>query len=541
MRRTTGLALACASAIGVLGLSAVATADPGEGHGDGIPVPTPGQPNFGAGIENMKLLDVADKDNTINSDIAFFGNRAYVGNYDGFRIFNIKKPSKLDLLSDTKCRAYQGDLSVFRSRDNRMILLQSIDRPVTAPDCSAVDTATTTEDENGVPATRARFGFEGLRMFDVTNPRNPKFLKFYRTECGSHTHTLVPDKANGEVHAYVASYPLLSQITPQVDHPQSDPLGLTCDPPHGKISVVSIPLSDPEAGTVHKRALSSDTEEYDNDGPFHPPHDGEPASGTQEPFQACHDFQVFEPRNIVVGACAGDLQYWDVSDRGDPTSSDGEQHTHIQREVDEDDPATPQDERWESFDFMHNSTVTWDGQVVAAVDESGGGVQARCDGSDTKRGFTFFYPLVEPGTPVDGFDDLLGTYIIPRPQSAEECVSHNGNVLPTDDGSYLQVQAFYKGGNTLFDFSDPSAPEELAFSDLETSVGNSDSWSSYWYNDVLYVNGGLDRGGAPPPEAQAQRNRGFEAFALFDEDGDRIETRDWRSLNPQTQEAWQVP
>ena len=58
---------------------------------------------------------------------------------------------------------------------------------------------------------------------------------------------------------------------------------------------------------------------------------------------------------------------------------------------------------------------------------------------------------------------------------------------------------------------------------------------------IGYVNGGLDRGGAPPPEAQAQRNRGFEAFALFDEDGDRIETRDWKWLNSQTQEAWQVP
>ena len=206
----------------------------------------------------------------------------------------------------------------------------------------------------------------------------------------------------------------------------------------------------------------------------------------------------------------------------------------------EDDPATPEDERWESFDFVHNATVTWDGQVVAATDESGGGVQARCDGSDTKRGFTHFYPLVEPGTPVDGFDDRLGTYIIPRPQSAEECVSHNGNVLPTDDGSYLQVQAFYKGGNTLFDFTDPSAPEELAFSDLETSAGNSDSWSSYWYNDVLYVNGGLDRGGPPPPEAQAERNR-IEAFALFDENGDRIQTRNWKRLNPQTQENFQVP
>src|SRR3712207_8279858 len=41
--------------------------------------------------------------------------------------------------------------------------------------------------------------------------------------------TLVPDPDNGEVHAYVSSYPLGSQITAQVDREQSDRLGLTCE------------------------------------------------------------------------------------------------------------------------------------------------------------------------------------------------------------------------------------------------------------------------------------------------------------------------
>jgi hypothetical protein len=119
----------------------------------------------------------------------------------------------------------------------------------------------------------------------------------------------------------------------------------------------------------------------------------------------------------MVASCAGDLQYWDISDRGNPTSADGEAHTHIQREVREDDPATPDvNERWESFDFMHNATVSWDGNVVAAVDESGGGVESRCDGDDTKRGFTWFYPLVTPGLPVNGFAEL-GRYVSPRPQA----------------------------------------------------------------------------------------------------------------------------
>jgi hypothetical protein len=510
-----------------LALATGVAADPGEGHGDDIPTPPPSQPNFGPGIEGMKLLDVADKDGTINSDIAFYGKRAYVGYYDGFRIFNIKKPKNLKLLSDTSCRANQGDLSVFKARDGRLMMLQSIDRPVTAPDCSAVDTPIVQEDELGHQVDRARFGFEGLRLFDVTNPRNPKFLKMYRTECGSHTHTVVPDR--GEVHIYVPSYPLGTHITPQVDRPQSDALGLTCDAPHSKISIVSIPLSDPEAGTVRTESLSSDTEFYDPDGPF----DETTGEGHASAFQACHDHQVFEPRNIVVAACAGDAQYWDISDRGDPSAEDGEPHTHIQREVRVDDPATPEDERLVSFDFMHNATVTWDGAVAAITDESGGGVEARCDGDQTLRGFTYFYPLVEPGTPVDGFSDLLGRYIIPRPQSTDICVSHNGNVLPTRSG-YLQVQAFYQGGNSFLDFTDPANPEELAWSDLETSIGGSDSWSSYWYNDVLYVNGGLNRRGETG-------NRGFEAFALFNEDGERIRTRDWKYLNPQTQERFQLP
>jgi hypothetical protein len=518
----------------MLVFAAAALADPGDDHGhDDIPVSPPSQPNFGSGSDGMKLLDVADKDGTLNSDIAFYGKRAYVGNYDGFRIFDISKPKSMDLLSDTKCRANQGDLSIFKARDGRMIMLQSIDRPVTAPDCSGVDTPTVDEDQLGVTATRARFGFEGLRMFDVTNPRNPKFLRMYRNPCGSHTHTLVPTK--GAVYAYVPSYPLATHITPQVDRPQSDLLGLTCEAPHSKISVVRIPLADPEGGTVDTQPLSSDTEFYDPDGPYNPTGgpNGTP-SGTQPAFQSCHDHQAFMARRIMVAACAGDAQYWSIKNPGNPTSGDGEPHTHIQREVRVDDPTTPVNERIESFEFMHNATVTWDGQVAAITDESGGGVAARCDGDQTERGFTFLYPLVEPGTPVDGFDDLLGRFITPRPQSLEPCVSHNGNVLPLGGGRDWQTQAFYQAGNSLIDFTDPSAPTEKAFSDLETSVGLADSWSSYWYNDVLYVNGGLNRRGETA-------NRGFESYAVYGPSGKRLRTRDWKWLNPQTQEAWQAP
>jgi hypothetical protein len=513
--------------------AAPAPADPGEGHADDIPVPPPSLPVAAPGAEGLQLLDVADKDGTLNSDIAFYGDYAYVGNYDGFRIIDISRPARLRVVSDLRCRANQGDVSVFKARNGRMYLLQSIDRPVTAPDCTAVDTPTVQEDERGATVTRARFGYEGLRLFDVTDPTNPAFVRFIRTECGSHTHTLVPGRGGAAMFAYVASYPLGSQITPQVDVATAG--SLTCDAPHAKISIVRLPTADPAAATVRTKALSADTELYDPDGPFHPADAHAPLSGTAPAFAACHDHQAFLPRDIMVASCAGDLQYWSNERRGDPTSADGEDHTHVQREVRTDDPATTTvDERWESFDFVHSATVSWDGEVVTMQDESGGGVEARCDGPNTKRGWTFLYPLVEPGDEVDGFADLLGRFVVPRPQGSEICVSHNGNVLPTAD-DYWQAQAFYQAGTSVWDFTNVRSPAEFAWADLETPLGRADSWSSYWYNDVVYTNGGLARG------ATGTANRGFEAYALHDADGDRIRLRRWRWLNPQTQERRQVP
>lgn len=486
----------------------------------------------------MDLLGVMKKNGTTNSDVAFYKNRAYVGNYDGFRIIDIKRPAGMQVLSDTTCRSNQGDISVFKTKDDRMIMLQSIDRPVTAPDCSARDTATTTElaDENGqaastatdttVTKTRARFGYEGLRMWDVTDPSNPKYLKFFRTACGSHTHTLVPDPANKSIHAYIASYPLGSGITPEIDREEAG--DLRCATPHARISIVTFPLEDPEAGTVKTKPLSSDTEPYDPDGPFRI-EEGKPR-GNDAPMQACHDHQAFLPRNIMVASCAGDAQYWSLGDRGNPTSADDEKHTHIKREVAADDTTT---ERTESFDFIHNAVVTWDGKLAAITDESGGGGGPRCDGDQSKRGFTFFYPLVEPGTPVDGFADLKGRYMIPRPQNTETCVSHNGSILPVK-GRYLYLQAFYQGGNSLYEFTDPANPKEIGHADLETADGKADSWSAYWYNGTAFVNGGLNRRGAT-------ENRGFESYRLRDTDGTVIETGSWKWSNPQTQEAWQAP
>ena len=41
----------------------------------------------------------------INSDLAFWGDRAYAGNYNGFRIFDISDPDDPKLVTDFPCFA----------------------------------------------------------------------------------------------------------------------------------------------------------------------------------------------------------------------------------------------------------------------------------------------------------------------------------------------------------------------------------------------------------------------------------------------------
>ena len=161
-------------------------------------------------------------------------------------------------------------------------------------------------------------------------------------------------------------------------------------------------------------------------------------------------------------------------------------------------------------------------------DETGGGVTAECDGPATEDGFYYFYKLVTPGDPAP---PLHARYTIPRPQTPETCVSHNANVIPVK-GRDLMVAAYFQGGNTVVDFTDLDNVRERAYSDLEDATGLADSWSAYWYNGRVYVNGGLNQRGATG-------NRGVDVFTV-DLPGLKKATQ-WAHSNPQTQEAFQAP
>jgi hypothetical protein len=466
----------------------------------------------------MPLVGNSDKDGVTNSDLAFYGNYAFSGNYDGFRILDISSPDQPTVLSDYYCRGPQNDVSVAKL-GKRLLLFQSIDRAQTKASCDGTRAGSSADtplvEEGGL--RYADFGFEGIRVFDVTNPRRPRFLTGVPTSCGSHTHTLVPDRNGRRVLIYVSSYPLGSSVTAPSDVTQAG--GLRCASPHQKIPIVEVTARAPErARVLREEPLSSDSRTYAGAVA------GNPQQGA---FIACHDITVFMATNTALGACAGDAQIWDISDPENPSASDGERHTHIRQPAA--GGAGNEQSRADQWEFVHNAIATYDGRIMAFADETGGGGTNECDGSAEERGgqsengFYYFYRMVRPGDPAP---PLLSRYMIPRPQGTEICVMHNGNVVPTDEGYYL-VTAAYQGGDSVVDFSDPRNPREVAHADRTDAAGQADSWSTYWYNDYAYTNGGLDRRGAGG-------NRGFDVAEIFLPDGTQLLGEHQPYLNPQT-------
>ena len=443
-----------------------------------------------AGSRRLSLVGNADNDGTTNTDMAFHGTHAYAGTFDGFRVLDISR-DRPRVVADVRCRGPQSDLSVYKM-GRRTYLFQSVDMPQTRQDCASEDTPFWPGDQD-----RHTPGFEGLRMFDVTDPARPRYLRSIPTACGSHTHTLVPDRRHRRLYIYVSSYPLGPGVTPAG---YSGPLK-RCTLPHRKISIVRVPFAAPTRATVAEQPLSRDTT---------------PLAGG---LKACHDIQVFMPRKIAVASCLGDAQLWDISRPGDPSTRDGDRHTHIR---------SPS--RRDRFEFVHSAFVGWRGTKFAVMDETGGGMGPECNGRASTGGFYYFYKLVKPGARAPR---LRSRYTIPRRQAPELCTSHNGGVIPIA-GRDLAVAAYYQGGNTVIDFTNVRRPREVAYADLDTPVGLADSWSAYWFNGRVFANGGHNRRGDTG-------NRGLDVFRLR-VPGLRIgRAKRLAYSNAQTQETSQVP
>jgi hypothetical protein len=141
-----------------------------------------------------------------NSDLAFQGNHLFQGNFYGVNIFDIANPAKTTLVTSLVCPGGQGDVSVYKN-----LLFMSVEQPNGRLDCGTQgfppDPAPANEPKpkkRPVPSAQ-KDRFRGVRIFDISDIRNPKQVAAVQTCRGSHTHTLVVDPNDKDnVYIYVS-------------------------------------------------------------------------------------------------------------------------------------------------------------------------------------------------------------------------------------------------------------------------------------------------------------------------------------------------
>jgi hypothetical protein len=387
------------------------------------------------------------------TDAAFQDDYAYQGTWNGgFRVVDISRPWRPKPVAEVDCGTFQGDIGVYGD-----LVFRSIDTPVAA-----------TTPEETCDAPLAASGFEGIQIFEVRKPWRAKaddLAAAVATDCGSHTHTVVPDRRHDRVLLYVSA----SATSPEYNN---DPVwGHECSAEHDKFQIVSVPLDDPEDAEVIADV----------------PLDG---------GHSCHDIGVLLSKRAKLAACAGmEGIVFDIHDLDEP-------------------------ERLSSFTLpdvtsWHSAMLSRDGSVTAMGWEPGGGVAPECEAGDPDFFKSIFFYDTESG-------DLLGTWVLPRAQSAQEnCTIHNYNVIPTRKRDLLAVGA-YQAGTYVVDFTDPAHPKTVAWSDpppLDPSALTlGGSWGSYWYNGFVY---------------ESNITKGLNVYRLEDRKV-KAKAEKLRFLNPQT-------
>ena len=430
-----------------------------------------------ASTKNLKLLANLPKSgpftgtSAFNSDIAFWGRYAIQGNYNGFQITDIGDPENPRIVSQEACPGSQNDVSVYKN-----LIFTSTDSRRSDDSCSSFALTSSSTPSSTDP--NAEY-WEGIKIFDWSNPAAPELIKTVETDCGSHTHTLLPDEANGRLLLYVSSYDLNANAKDcrLTDTPQDD---------HDKISIVEVPLADPTAARVIAEPVLFPAGGYAGD------------TYTRQ-TRGCHDITVYPALKLALGACMGEGVVMDISDPVNPVVLSSMF-----------DP---------NFAFWHSATFSNDGTKAIFTDELGGGGGPTCN------------PTVGPQKGADAIYDIRNRLLpartsyfkIPRTQkNTENCVAHNGVVLPTPQRDVF-VQAWYQGGTSVIDFTNASAPKELGWidrgplSETESILGG--SWSSYFYNGFIYANDiqmGLDViGFTDPARSGVQRQKFLNAQTQY--------------------------
>jgi hypothetical protein len=401
-----------------------------------------------------------------NSDFAFQGNHLFQGNFYGVNIYDISDPAKTALLTSLVCPGGQGDVSVYRN-----LLFMSVEMPNGRLDCGSQGFAPDPpppaghEKEHHTPSAQ-KDRFRGVRIFDISDIRNPRQVAAVQTCRGSHTHTLVVDPNDKDnVYIYVSGTSFVRQPEELAgcsgETPDKDPNTALF-----RIEVIKVPVAAPQDAKI----VSSPRVFIDartgalnglNNGGSHDKGQEKAADTNQ-----CHDITVYSALGLAAGACSGNGILLNIKDPVHPERVDAVN-----------DP---------NYAYWHSATFSNDGSKVVFTDEWGGGLGARCRPTDpNKWGADAIFNLKDDKL------SLAAYYKLPAAQGdTENCVAHNGSLIPVP-GRDIEVQAWYQGGISVMDFTDPAHPFEIAYFDRgpidpKTLVLGGD-WSAYWYNGSIYA------------------------------------------------------
>ncbi|HET7039100.1 MAG TPA: hypothetical protein VFH97_04380, partial [Gemmatimonadales bacterium] len=170
-----------------------------------------------------------------NSDLSFTGRYAIQGNFNGIQIWDIADPARPSLVVGYVCPASQSDVSVYRN-----LLFTSGEDFGARLDCGT----------QGVHEAVSHERLRGIRIFDITDVRNPKYIGNVQTCRGSHTHTVVEDPDDREnVYIYVSGS---APVRPAEELPGCSDAMPEEDSTSAlfRIEVIRVPLADPSKAAV---------------------------------------------------------------------------------------------------------------------------------------------------------------------------------------------------------------------------------------------------------------------------------------------------
>ncbi|MEL7834181.1 hypothetical protein [Fodinibius sp. Rm-B-1B1-1] len=464
-----------------------------------------------------------------NSDLAFKGNYAIQGNYNGFMVWDISNPASPNLVVDFLCPASQSDVSVYGN-----LLFVSGEGLGGRLDCGT----------EGVNKQASKERLRGIRIFDISDIENPEYVSNVQTCRGSHTHSVLDDPNDDEnVYVYVSGS---APVRPEEELPGCSDAPPSEDPNSAlfRIEVIQVPLDNPEdAKIVNSPRIFENLTEAPTHGMS--PADMEQIRKAEE--EGAFVAEVFGQKRIIPDRYVQQMLAQVVKQRGgegEPTAQDsamlrenigqmieerfggndddGEENLMENRGpnqchditlypeiglaggacegygllLDITDPASPQrvDAVADSnFAYWHSATFNNEGDKVLFTDEWGGGGQPKCREKDPMEwGANAIFTISD-----DNKMDFQSYFKMPAPQTPQEnCVAHNGSLIPVPDRD-IMVQSWYQGGISIFDWTDPNNPVEIAYHDRgpvdSTRMQMGGSWSVYWYNGKI-VNSEIARG-----------------------------------------------